>query len=175
MVRAVALRPPRGSAERILARLDQLTRPTALATVLALLRDVIRQLTATIRAADAALETRAGRERDAQHPTTARRDDTIIALTFPAMLARPHGSVARPPRRHVSRPPADGNALSRACPSRVDRESRPTRLRRGHRCKRARASGGARARRAPRRRSGGIVLKRLARVRCRRGAGRLGS
>ena len=89
MVRADGLRLPRGSAERILARLDQLTLPTALATVLAPLRDVIRQLTATIRAADAALETRAARDRVAQHLMTAPGVGPIIALTFPAVLDTP--------------------------------------------------------------------------------------
>jgi transposase len=59
ILRAEGLRLPRGSAERVVARIDQVTLPAVLATVLAPLRDVVQQLNATIAAADAALETRA--------------------------------------------------------------------------------------------------------------------
>jgi transposase len=89
MLRADGLRLPRGSAERILARVDQLSLPTALATVLAPLRDVIRQLTATIAAADTALATRAAHDPIAQHLMTAPGVGPIVALTFQAVLDTP--------------------------------------------------------------------------------------
>jgi transposase len=89
LLRADGLRLPRGSAERILARVDQLTLPTVLATVLAPLRDVIQQLSATIAAADAALATRAARDPIAQQLMTAPGVGPIVALTFHAVLDTP--------------------------------------------------------------------------------------
>lgn len=89
MLRADGLRLPRGSAERILARVDQLTLPATLASVIAPLRDVLRQLTATISAADVALETRAARDPIAQHLMTAPGVGPIVALTFHAVLDTP--------------------------------------------------------------------------------------
>ena len=89
LLRADGLRLPRGSAERILTRVDQLTLPTTLATVLAPLRDVLRQLTATIAAADTALATRAARDPSAQHLMTAPGVGPIVALTFHAVLDTP--------------------------------------------------------------------------------------
>jgi transposase len=89
LLRADGLRLPRGSAERILARVDQLTLPAVLATVLAPLRDVIAQLSATIAAADAALATRAGGDPIAQHLMSAPGVGPIVALTFEAVLDTP--------------------------------------------------------------------------------------
>jgi transposase len=88
ILRADGLRLPRGSAERILARVDQLTLP-GLATVLAPLRAVIQQLNATIAAADAALKSRADRDPIAQHLITAPGVGPIVALTFAAVLDTP--------------------------------------------------------------------------------------
>ena len=89
MLRADGLRLPRGSAERILTRLDQLTLPPGLAIVIAPLGDVIRQLTTTITAADAELEARAAREPIVQHLMTAPGVGPIVALTFDAVLDTP--------------------------------------------------------------------------------------
>lgn len=89
MLRGEGVRLPRGSAERILARVDQLTLPAVLATVIAPLRDVIQQLSATIAAADAALETRAAHDPIAQHLMTAPGVGPIVALTFHAVLDTP--------------------------------------------------------------------------------------
>jgi transposase len=89
LLRADGLRLPRGSSERILARVDQLTLPTAVATAIAPLRDVIAQLHATIAAADTAVETRVVHDPVAQHLMTAPGVGPIIALTFPAVLDTP--------------------------------------------------------------------------------------
>jgi transposase len=89
LLRGDGLRLPRGSAERILARVDRLTLPTTLATVLAPLRDVIQQLSATITAADTALETHAAHDPVAQHLMTAPGVGPIVALTFAAVLDTP--------------------------------------------------------------------------------------
>ena len=89
LLRADGLRLPRGSAERILARVDQLTLPAVLATVLAPLRDVIQQLTATIAAADTALVTRAAHNPVARHLMTVPGVGPIVALTFEAVLDTP--------------------------------------------------------------------------------------
>ena len=89
VLRGDGLRLPRGSAERILARLDQLTLPAPLATVIAPLRDVIAQLSATIAAADVAVDTRAGQDPVAQHLMSAPGVGPIVALTFAAVLDTP--------------------------------------------------------------------------------------
>jgi transposase len=89
ILRAEGLRLPRGSAERVVARIDQVTLPAVLATVLAPLRDVVQQLNATIAAADAALETRAARDSMAQRLMTAPGVGSIVALTFQAVLDTP--------------------------------------------------------------------------------------
>jgi transposase len=89
LLRGDGLRLSRGSAERILVRLDQLPLPPALATVIAPLRDVIRQLTATIAAADTALATHAAQDPIAQHLMTAPGVGPIVALTFHAVLDTP--------------------------------------------------------------------------------------
>ena len=89
MLRADGLRLPRGAAERILGRVDQLRLPASLATIIAPLRDVIRQLTATIAAADQALATRAAADSIAQHLMTAPGVGPIVALTFEAVLDTP--------------------------------------------------------------------------------------
>ncbi len=89
LVRADGLRLPRGSAERVLTRLDQVTLPTGLATVITPLRAVIQQLTATIRTADAACERHAARDPIAQHLMTAPGVGPIVALTFAAVLDTP--------------------------------------------------------------------------------------
>ena len=89
LLRGDGLRLPRGSAERILARVDQRTVPPALATVLGPLRDVIQQLSATIAAADACVAARAAQDSVAQHLMTAPGVGPIVALTFPAVLDTP--------------------------------------------------------------------------------------
>ena len=89
LLRGDGLRLPRGSAERILARVDQLTLPAGLAAVLAPLRDGIAQLSTTIAAADTALATRAARDPIAQHLMTAPGVGPIVALTFHAVLDTP--------------------------------------------------------------------------------------
>lgn len=89
LLRADGVRLPRGSSERILARVDQLTLPTAVATAIAPLRDVIVRLHATIAAADTDVETRVAHDPVAQHLMTAPGVGPIIALTFPAVLDTP--------------------------------------------------------------------------------------
>lgn len=89
LLRADGVRLPRGSSERILARLNQLTLPTALATAIAPLREVIAQLHTTIAAADSAVETRAAHDPVARHLMTAPGVGPIIALAFPAVLDTP--------------------------------------------------------------------------------------
>ena len=89
LLRGDGLRLPRGSAERILARLDQLTVPAVLATIIAPLRDVIHQLSATIAAADNAVETRVAHDPIAQRLMTAPGVGPIVALTFHAVLDTP--------------------------------------------------------------------------------------
>jgi transposase len=89
MLRADGLRLPRGSSARILARVDQLTLPSALALVIAPLRDVIAQLQATIAAADTSVETRVAHDPVAQQLMTAPGVGPIIALAFPAVLDTP--------------------------------------------------------------------------------------
>jgi transposase len=89
LLRADGLRLPRGSSERILTRVDQLTLPPTLALVIAPLRDVIAQLHATIAAADTAVEARVALDPVAQHLMTAPGVGPIIALAFPAVLDTP--------------------------------------------------------------------------------------
>jgi transposase len=98
LLRADGLRLAKGSAECVLARLDRLTLPTALETAIAPLRAVIAQLTTTIIAADASLQTQAADDPAAQRLMTAPGVGPIVALTFAAVLDTP-ARFAGDPRR----------------------------------------------------------------------------
>jgi transposase len=98
VLRQEGLRLPSGSAERVLQRLDQLTVPAGVATVLAPLREVLQQLTTTLTTADEAVETRATRDPEAQRLMTAPGVGPVVALTFQAVMddpARFGGDAAR--------------------------------------------------------------------------------
>ena len=93
LLRAV-LRPegrrlPSGSAERVLQRLDQLTVPAGVATVLAPIREVLQQLPTTLTTADEAVETRATHDPEAQRLMTAPGVGPVVALTFQAVMDAP--------------------------------------------------------------------------------------
>lgn len=98
VLRQEGLRLPSGSAERVLQRLDQLTVPAGVATVLAPIRDVLQQLTTTVTTADEAVETRATHDPAAQRLMTAPGVGPVVALTFQAVMddpARFGGDAAR--------------------------------------------------------------------------------
>lgn len=98
VLRQEGLRLPSGSAERVLQRLDQLTVPAGVTTVLAPIREVLQQLTATLTAADEAVETRATSDPTAQRLMTAPGVGPVVALTFQAVMdtaARFGGDAAR--------------------------------------------------------------------------------
>ena len=89
VLRADGLRLAKGSAECVLARLERLTLPPALAVVVAPLRGLLAHLTQTIGAADAALHARATIDPSAQRLMTAPGVGPIVALTFQAVLDTP--------------------------------------------------------------------------------------
>ena len=98
VLRQEGLRLPSGSAERVLPRLDRLTVPAGVATVLAPIRDVLQQLTTTLTTADEAVETRATHDRETQRLLTAPGVGPVVALTFQAVMddpARFGGDAAR--------------------------------------------------------------------------------
>jgi transposase len=98
VLRQEGLRLPSGSAERVLQRLDQLTVPAGVATVLAPIREVLQQLTTTLTTADQAVETRATHDPEAQRLMTAPGVGPVVALTFQAVMddpARFGGDAAR--------------------------------------------------------------------------------
>jgi transposase len=89
VLRQEGLRLPSGSAERVLQRLDQLTVPAGVATVLAPIREVLQQLTTTLTTADEAVETRATHDPEAQRLMTAPGVGPVVALTFQAVMGAP--------------------------------------------------------------------------------------
>jgi transposase len=89
VLRQEGLRLPSGSAERVLQRLDQLTIPADVATVLTPIREVLHQLTATLTTTNEAVETRAPHDADAQRLMTAPGVGPVLALTFQAVLDTP--------------------------------------------------------------------------------------
>ena len=98
VLRQEGLRLPSGSAERVLQRLDQLTIPAGVTTVLAPIRQVLQQLTTTLTAGDQAVETRATHDPEAQRLMTAPGVGPVVALTFQAVMddpARFGGDAAR--------------------------------------------------------------------------------
>ena len=98
VLRQEGLRLPSGSAERVLQRIDQVTVPAGVATVLAPLRAVLEQLTTTLTTADEAVATRATHDPESQRLMTAPGVGPVVALTFQAVLddpARFGGDAAR--------------------------------------------------------------------------------
>jgi len=98
VLRQEGMRLPSGSAERVLQRLDRLTVPAGVTTVLAPIRELLEQLTTTLTAADETVEARATRDPAAQRLMTAPGVGPVLALTFQAVLddpARFGGEAAR--------------------------------------------------------------------------------
>jgi transposase len=98
LLRQEGLRLPSGASERLVARLDALAVPPALATVLAPLRTLIAALSQQIHAADQACADRSSDDPVAQHLLSAPGVGPIVALTFEAVLddpARFGGDAAR--------------------------------------------------------------------------------
>jgi transposase len=89
VLRQEGLRLPSGSAERVLARLDQVPVPATLVPVLAPIRAVLQQLTTTLRAADEAVEARATHDAEAQRLMTAPGVGPVLALTFQGVMDTP--------------------------------------------------------------------------------------
>lgn len=97
-LRQYGLRLPSGSAEQVLPRLDRVTLPADLVTVLAPVRAVIGQLTTTLTVAEAEIEARATADPVTQRLMTAPGVGPVVALTFQAVLddpARFGGAAAR--------------------------------------------------------------------------------
>jgi transposase len=98
MLRQQGLRLPSGSADHVLQRLDRLSLPADLTAVLAPVRAVIAQVTATLTTADEAVEARAMADPVTQRLMTAPGVGPVVALTFQAVLddpARFGGDAAR--------------------------------------------------------------------------------
>jgi transposase len=89
VLRQEGMRLPSGSAERVLPRLDQLSVPPAVATVLAPIREVLEPLTTTLTRMDEAVETRATQDPEAQRLMTAPGVGPVLALTFQAVMDAP--------------------------------------------------------------------------------------
>lgn len=89
VLRQEGLRLPSGSAERVLQRLDQLTVPPGVTTVVAPIREVLQQLTTTLTTADEAVEMRATHDPEAQRLMTAPGVGPVVALTFQAVMDAP--------------------------------------------------------------------------------------
>jgi transposase len=98
VLRQEGMRLPSGAAERVLRRLDQLTVPARVTTVLAPLREVLAQLTLTLARTDETVEARATQDPEAQRLMTAPGVGPVLALTFQAVMddpARFSGDAAR--------------------------------------------------------------------------------
>jgi transposase len=98
LLRQEGWRLPRGAAEGVDARLEQLGLPTDLATIVAPLRTWLRHLNALLADADRAVKARAAADPVARHLMTAPGVGPVVALTFQAVLddpARFDGDAAR--------------------------------------------------------------------------------
>src|SRR5688500_4788122 len=98
VLRQHGLRLATGSAEAVLQRLDRLSLPADLTAVLAPVRTVITQLTATLTTTEADVEARATADPVTQRLMTAPGVGPVVALTFQAVLddpARFGGDAAR--------------------------------------------------------------------------------
>jgi transposase len=89
VLRQEGMRLPSGSAARVLQRLDRLTVPAGVTTVLAPIRELLEQLTTTLTAADETVEARATQDPVAQRLMTAPGVGPVLALTFQAVLDDP--------------------------------------------------------------------------------------
>jgi len=89
LLRQEGLRLPAGSTEHVLARLDSLTVPDALAAVLAPIRETLTQLNATLAKADRAATARAQADATTRRLMTAPGVGPILGLTFQAVLDDP--------------------------------------------------------------------------------------
>ena len=97
-LRRDGLRLPSGSAEGLLTRLDRLTIPAPLTTVIAPLRELLTQVNALLAAREQAVEARAAADATTQRLMTAPGVGPVVALTFQAVLddpARFGGQAAR--------------------------------------------------------------------------------
>ena len=98
VLRQEGMRLPSGSAERVLQRLDRLTVPARVTTVLAPIRELLEHLTSTLTTADETVAARATQDPVAQRLMTAPGVGPVLALTFQAVLddpARFGGEAAR--------------------------------------------------------------------------------
>jgi transposase len=98
VLRQRGLRLPSGGADTVLQRLDRVSLPADVTLVLAPLRAVLAQLTATLTTADTDLEARATADPLTQRLMTAPGVGPVVALTFQAVLddpARFGGDAAR--------------------------------------------------------------------------------
>jgi transposase len=89
MLRREGLRVASGSADTILARVDRLVLPDAVATVIAPLRILLTQVQAQLVERDAAVEAVAAADATTQRLMTAPGVGPIVALTFQAVLDDP--------------------------------------------------------------------------------------
>lgn len=98
LLRREGLRLPSGSAEGLLPRLDRLSIPAPLTTVIAPLREVLTQVNALLAAREQEVEARAAADPTTQQLMTAPGVGPIVALTYQAVLddpARFGGDAAR--------------------------------------------------------------------------------
>jgi transposase len=89
LVRQEGLRVPRGPADRLLPRLDQVALPAALRTVVAPLRAVLHHVQTTLTGIEQALHDAAAGDDDAQRLMTVPGVGPVIALTYVAVLDTP--------------------------------------------------------------------------------------
>jgi transposase len=98
LLRREGLRLPSGSAEGLLTRLDRLTVPPALVTVIAPLRAILTHVNESLAAREQEVEARAAADPTTQRLMTAPGVGPIVALTYQAVLdvpARFGGDAAR--------------------------------------------------------------------------------
>lgn len=89
VLRREGLRLPSGSAERLLTRLDRLTIPAPVTTVIAPLRQVLTDVNALLGACHQKVEARAAGDATAQRLMTAPGVGPVVALTYQAVVDDP--------------------------------------------------------------------------------------
>lgn len=130
LLRQEGLRLPHGSAERILTRLQRVTIPPALESVLAPLRAVIAEVNVRLAEADEQVAERASTDAVAQRLMTAPGVGPVIALGFQAVLDTParFGGDARRASAFVGLVPSEDSSGERQRKGHITKTG-PTELR----------------------------------------------
>ena len=127
LLRQEGLRLPRGTSDAVNARLDRMTLPAALPTILTPLREVLTQLQTTLDAVEDRVEVTAIHDATAQRLMTAPGVGPIVALTYLAVLDTPSrfGGDARRASAFLGLVPSEDSSSERHHKGRITKTGPP--------------------------------------------------